>query len=81
MGYITLVKLECIISMDVFSWLDAAVKIVDARIVQLNRWAHQHGLRCEMLQCAMFQGTCTLSIHYKITCLFTDNLILCVLLW
>ena len=36
---------------------DVPVKIVDAGVIQLNRWAHQHGLQCELLQCAMFKGT------------------------
>ena len=64
-----------------FTLLDTAVKIVDAGIIQLNRWAHQHGLHCELLQCAMFQGMYVLSVHYKMTFLFADNLIFCVLLW
>lgn len=39
---------------------------MDAGIIRLNRWAHQHGLHCELLQCAVFQGMyvcmCMLSI-------------------
>ncbi|XP_065916894.1 SET domain-containing protein 4-like isoform X2 [Dysidea avara] len=36
---------------------DVPVKILDDDVISLNKWAHDYGLQCDLLQCATFKGT------------------------